>query len=338
MVMNSGKKYRLEFLVEANTWSEVVKIFKADLDLDIENGEQKVTKFQTNNIFLIHVSMNDSAISKEFYSKVAESGRIALVYDPKGADIRNKIMDIVAPVEHNLRIILLNINEVIDDYFRYFKNTYAKDFAKDKSLIKTKDLNPLTSYLTLGDIIQVLSADTSLSNKNLTAEDMMSILKDYSDINDVKHELSERVKPCTIWDQIDKYILKKGIKWEEIKDDLGKLEKIRNKAAHFRIVTESDLQNVRKSANTINKKIAIKRHPSKEEIKGLQESIKGLEALSNLLKPSAQRIATTIYQPFEKLQFQNIQALQQAIQAAVLPQINIHLSILNESDGDEPAE
>lgn len=209
MVMNSGKKYRLEFLVEANTWSEVVKIFKADLDLDIENGEQKVTKFQTNNIFLIHVSMNDSAISKEFYSKVAESGRIALVYDPKGADIRNKIMNIVAPVERNLRIILLNINEVIDDYFRYFKNTYAKDFAKDKSLIKAKDLNPLTSYLTLGDIIQVLSADTSLSNKNLTAEDMMSILKDYSDINDVKHELSERAKPCTIWDQIDKHILKK---------------------------------------------------------------------------------------------------------------------------------
>lgn len=338
MVMNSGKKYRLEFLVEANTWSEVVKIFKADLDLDIENGEQKVTKFQTNNILLIHVSMNDSAISKEFYSKVAESGRIALVYDPKGADIRNKIMNIVAPVERNLRIILLNINEVIDDYFRYFKNTYAKDFAKDKSLIKAKDLNPLTSYLTLGDIIQVLSADTSLSNKNLTAEDMMSILKDYSDINDVKHELSERAKPCTIWDQIDKHILKKGIKWEEIKGDLGKLEKIRNKAAHFRIVTESDLQNVRKSANAINKKIAIKRHPSKEEIKGLQESLKGFKVLKNLLKPSAQRIATTIYQPFEKLQFQNIQALQQAIQAAVLPQINIHLSILNESDGDEPAE
>ncbi|WP_206660654.1 hypothetical protein, partial [Candidatus Nanoperiomorbus periodonticus] len=65
---------------------------------------------------------------------------------------------------------------------------------------------------------------------------------------------------------------------------------------------------------------------------------KGFKVLKNLLKPSAQRIATTIYQPFEKLQFQNIQALQQAIQAAVLPQINIHLSILNESDGDEPAE
>ena len=109
--MNSEKQYQLEFLVEANTWSEVVKIFKADLDLDVENGEQKVTKFQTNNIFLIHVSMSDSAISKEFYNKVAESGRIALVFDPKGADIRNKIMDIVALVEHNLRIILLNIGK-----------------------------------------------------------------------------------------------------------------------------------------------------------------------------------------------------------------------------------
>ncbi|RYC76001.1 hypothetical protein [Candidatus Nanoperiomorbus periodonticus] len=335
-MINSEKQYQLEFLVEANTWQEAVKIFKTDLGID--NEKQNVTDFQTNNTFLVHVSMRDSAISKEFYKKVFKSRKIALVYDPKGADIRNKIMDIVAPVEHNLRIILLNINEVIDDYFRYFKNTYAKDFAKDKSLIKTKDLNPLTSYLTLGDIIQVLSADTSLSNKNLTAEDMMSILKDYSDINDVKHELSERAKPCTIWDQIDKHILKKGIKWEEIKGDLGKLEKIRNKAAHFRIVTESDLQNVRKSANAINKKIAIKRHPSKEEIKGLQESLKGFKVLKNLLKPSAQRIATTIYQPFEKLQFQNIQALQQAIQAAVLPQINIHLSILNESDGDEPAE
>ncbi len=337
MVMNSGKKYRLEFLVEANTWSEVVKIFKADLDLDIENGEQKVTKFQTNNIFLIHVSMNDSAISKEFYSKVAESGRIALVYDPKGADIRNKIMNIVAPVERNLRIILLNINEVIDDYFRYFKNTYAKDFAKDKSLIKAKDLNPLTSYLTLGDIIQVLSADTSLSNKNLTAEDMMSILKDYSDINDVKHELSERAKPCTIWDQIDKHILKKGIKWEEIKGDLGKLEKIRNKAAHFRIVTESDLQNVRKSANAINKKIAIKRHPSKEEIKGLQEHLKGSGVLKNLFKPSFREVMT--YQQYlEMLRPQYIKDFRQIIRAVDLSQINTLKKTLNESDGDEPAE
>ena len=157
----------------------------------------------------MHVNIKDSVISKEFYKKVAKSRQIALVYDPKGVDIRNKIMDTVDLVEHNLRIILLNINEVIDDYFRYFKNTYAKDFAKGKNLIKIDDLNPLTSYLTLGDVIQVLSADISLNNKNLTAEDMMSIFKDHSDINDVKHELSERVKPCTVWDQIDKHILKK---------------------------------------------------------------------------------------------------------------------------------
>ena len=104
------------------------------------------------------------------------------------------------------------------------------------------------------------------------------------------------------------------------------------------MVTESDLNDVRRSANSINRKITIKRNQSQKEIKNLQESIKGLEALSNLLKPSAQRIATMIYQPFEKLQFQNIQALQQAIQATVLPQINIHPSILNEPDGDEPAE
>lgn len=246
-------------------------------------------------------------------------------------------MDIVGSVEHNLRIILLNINEAIDDYFRYFKNTYAKDFAKSKSLIKIDDLNPLTSYLTLGDIIQVLSADTSLSNKNLTAEDMVSIFKDYSDINDVKHELSERIKSCTIWDQIDKHILKKDIKWEIIKGDLGKLEKIRNKAAHFRVVTESDLQDVRKSAVAINKKITIVHHPSQIEIKSLQESLKGFEILNNLLKPSTQWI-TTYQQYFGKLQSQNIKTLQQAFQAASLPQINIPPSILNESDEDKVAD
>lgn len=153
--------------------------------------------------------MKNSAISEEFYKKIAKSRQIALVYDPKGANIRNNIMDTVDSVEHNLRIILLNINEVIDDYFRYFKNTYAKDFAKGKNLIKIDDLNPLTSYLTLGDVIQVLSADISLNNKNLTAEDMMSIFKDHSDTNDIKRELSERVKPCTVWDQIDKHILKR---------------------------------------------------------------------------------------------------------------------------------
>lgn len=333
--MNQERNYRLEFLVEANTWSEVVKIFKSDLGID--NEKQNVKDFQTNNTFLVHVNMKNSAISEEFYKKIAKSRQIALVYDPKGVDIRNKIMDTVDSVEHNLRIILLNINEVIDDYFRYFKNTYAKDFAKGKNLIKIDDLNPLTSYLTLGDVIQVLSADISLNNKNLTAEDMMSIFKDHSDINDIKHELSERVKPCTVWDQIDKQILKKGIKWEDIKGDLGKIEKIRNKAAHFRVVTESDLKDVRKSANSINKKIAIRHHPSKEEIKSLQESIKGSEILNNLLKPSVQWI-TTHQQYFEKLQSQNIKTLQQAIQTAALPQINIPPSILNESDRDELVE
>ena len=331
---NSEKQYSLEFLVEANTWQEVVEIFKADLGID--NKKQNVEDFQTNNTFLVHVNMKNSAISKEFYKKVAKSRQIALVYDPKGANIRNKIMDAVDSVEHNLRIILLNISEVIDDYFRYFKNTYAKDFAKDKSLIKIDNLDPLTSYLTLGDIIQVLSTDTSLSNKNLTAEDMMSILKDCTDINDVKHELSERVKPCTIWDQIDKHILKKGIKWEEIKGDLGKIEKIRNKAAHFRIVTESDLQNVRESANAINEKIAIE-HPSQGEIKSLQESLKGFMVLKNLFKPSP-RLITTYQQYFEKLQSQNIDTLQRILQASSLPQINIPQNILNESDGDEPIE
>lgn len=333
--MNSEKQYQLEFLVEADTWQEVVKIFKTNLGID--NKKQNVKDFQTNNTFLVHVSMKDSAISKEFYKKVSKSRQIALVYDPKGVDIRNKIMDIVGSVEHNLRIILLNINEVIDDYFRYFKNTYAKDFAKGKNLIKIDDLNPLTSYLTLGDVIQVLSADISLNNKSLTAEDMMSIFKDHSDINDIKHELSERVKPCTVWDQIDKQILKKGIKWEDIKGDLGKIEKIRNKAAHFRVVTESDLKDVRKSANSINKKIAIRHRPSKEEIKSLQESIKGSEILNNLLKPSVQWI-TTHQQYFEKLQSQNIKTLQQAIQTAALSQINIPPSILNESDRDELVE
>lgn len=285
--MNSEKQYQLEFLVEADTWQEVIKIFKSDLGID--NEKRNLEDFQTSNTFLVHVRMKDSAISKEFYKKVSKSGKIALVYDPKGVSIRNKIMNNVDSVEHNLRIILLSINEVIDDYFRYFKNTYAKDFAKSKSLIKIDDLNPLTSYLTLGDIIQVLSADISLSNKNLTAEDMISIFKDHSDINDVKHELSERVKPCTIWDQIDKHILKKGIKWEDIKGDLGKLEKIRNKAAHFRVVTESDLQDVKKSASAINKQIDIvSLHLSQIEIKNLQESLRGFEIIGNLLKPSTQ--------------------------------------------------
>ena len=84
--MNQEKNYRLEFLVEANTWSEVVKIFKSDLGID--NEKQNVKDFQTNNTFLVHVNMKNSAISEEFYKKIAKSRQIALVYDPKGAKDR----------------------------------------------------------------------------------------------------------------------------------------------------------------------------------------------------------------------------------------------------------
>ena len=98
------------------------------------------------------------------------------------------------------------------------------------------------------------------------------------------------------------------------------------------------MQNVRKSANAINKKIAIKRHPSKEEIKGLQESLKGFKVLKNLLKPSPPRESMTYQQYLEILRPQYIKDFRQIIQAVDLSQINTLKKTLNESDGDESVE
>ena len=40
--MNSEKQYQLEFLVEADTWQEVVEIFKTDLGID--NNKQHISR------------------------------------------------------------------------------------------------------------------------------------------------------------------------------------------------------------------------------------------------------------------------------------------------------
>lgn len=272
-------RYRLEFLVKAASWEDVVRIFKSELD--ISNDKRDASDRDMKGTFLVHVDIESDKLDRSFYQTIMQSELVALSYDPSNKKIRDDILDHVSIVEHNLRKLLLNISDVVEDYFKYFDKTLAKDFSNSGTLVKAGYTDPITSYLTLDEAINILSLDlSSWSNRKLSADDLLELVQECETIDDIKDVLKKRLATNTIWDQIDKYILKKGTNWEDLRADLDKLKKIRNKAAHFRVVTQSDLIDIKKLAKTITTRTQKSAAPTTTDLVGLQKII------SEQLKPS----------------------------------------------------
>lgn len=291
------RQYRIEFLVKASSWGEVVNIFKEELG--ITNYKRDASDRDMNGAFLVHVYIADDQLNRDFYRKVTQSKRIAISYDPKGKVIRDEIMSNVCVVEHHLRKLLLNISDVVEDYFKYFDKTYAKDFAKSGDLIKEDDLNPITSYLTLDDAITIFSLDlSSWSGKPITAENLTELLNSGDSVDEIKKALQSKMTSNTVWDQVDKYILKKGTRWNDLRTDLNKLKNIRNKAAHFRIVTQSDLIEAKKLSKSVSNKVKKESRTEKSDIQSLRAIISSQMGLTNdiVQKLTAQMLPTTAIQ------------------------------------------
>ncbi|HMQ96281.1 MAG TPA: hypothetical protein PKD19_03600 [Candidatus Saccharibacteria bacterium] len=279
----TGQRYRLEFIVKAGDWQSVVEIFKDEFDID--SDKQDASYREIDGMFIVQVWVDKSRLNGDFYGKVNESSSTALSYDPSNKDIRNAIMDRVCIVEHDLRKLLLNISDIVEDYFKIYDNTNAaKVYRKNRDTVRKGDINPITSHLTLEDEIRIFSIELSpWYEKPLTAADLLELLDASSELEKVKSTLRQKTMSHTVWDDVDEHILKTGKKWEDILPVLTEIKDIRNKAAHFRVVTQSDLERVKTLSLSLKDTIAPKRTSTEQDLQELHRSInEKLGAVSGL--------------------------------------------------------
>lgn len=287
----ANNKYRLEFVVKAKSWQDVVKVFKEDLDID--SGKQDASDRKVNGFFIVQVWITEDRLDSDFYNKINESDHLALSYDPSAKKIRNDILNRVCIIEHDLRKLLLHISDVVEDYFKiYDKTTVAKVYKNNREIVRKGDVNPITSYLTLEDEINIFSIDLSpWNNKPLTANDLLELFDSFKTVDDVKETLRTKTKPHTIWDTVNRYILKSDESWMDLLPKLSKLKDIRNKAAHFRIVTKSDLDTTERLSKEITDTITPKRKSTARDLSELQHSIEQqMKALSELTTPITEAV------------------------------------------------
>ena len=154
-----------------------------------------------------------------------------------------EVFKAVYEVEIQLRKLLLSLPDLIEAYYdillqhgKYLDKCKSKD--TENNLIFKKNLDTLVSYLTLGEIIEILGYDFSWSSRQLTANDLNELLSSSSSFDDFKTKFNEKGKVTLVWDVITKEVLRKDLSWEDMKDKLSNLKKYRDAAAHHNHFTE----------------------------------------------------------------------------------------------------
>jgi len=304
------KSYKFEFLVKAENWEEVVQIFKDQLGIDKNKQDSSVRDM--NGLFLVQVKLAENQINKDFYSAVRSSDVLAITDSPLCAKERYEILEETYRVETKLRKLLIHISDVAEEYYDFFlKSPYTKTFAKKNSLIPSDDLDPVTSHLTFGDMLNILSINLSWKSRTLTTEDLLHLLNDQLEIRDVRNKLKTKMKDNLVWDIVCKYVLKRQVPWGEIREDFQRLKRLRDKAAHFQIVTEKD---------TIEARVLTKRIMNKLDQKdiSLSDFMKLREAtypLADLLSSFNQ--ASGVVNSFQKSMSEPSRSLRDMLAASI---------------------
>jgi len=264
-----NKIVEIEFLVKAKNWQEVVAIFRDELK--INKGKRNNSDRDIDGFFIVKVEIELAKLDDDFYKKVKASSKLAIISNPFDNSLRNAIMKEVYKAECHLKRLLLNVSDLVENYFEYFKKPYVQEFSSQKDLIIKSQIDPATSHLALEDLIVIFGTDLSWQNKTISPSQLLEILS-IEDRQKATGLLKEKLRSNTVWDEISKNLLKTKCKWNEIDGDIKKLKTIRNKAAHFNVLTKNDLVLVKEVTKGILTKTQTKTNISQADLVQLRNA------------------------------------------------------------------
>ena len=249
---------QIVLVIKAQTSGEVQDIlYRIGINKDSSDKCEAISE----QLFLVTIKRSKQ-IDPQIYVKINENLKIGILSDSSSRKRAEEVFKAVYEAEIQLRKLLLYLPDLIEAYYdillqhgKYLDKCKSKD--TENNLIFKNNLETLVSYLTLGEVIEILGYDFSWSSRQLTVSDLNELLSSSSSFDDLKTKFSEKYRAIIIWDVIAKEILQKDISWKDMKIKLNKLKEYRDAAAHHNHFIEKKKESAIKLAEEIEKDIKL---------------------------------------------------------------------------------
>lgn len=275
-IMKDTPSQQITILIQANTNKEAQQVLN-EIGLKCLSKAEIVS---AGELFTSEIATNDHLTDEE-YKIIKSDKRVAILRDSDSKQRCMAILDAVHDVEIGLRTLLVYMPEITGQYHalvrerKYTKKQYnAGEITKDL-------LDPIVGYLTLGEIIDLFGMDLSIkkaNDKEASWREVENALASAKDFADFKQQMTEKLKQRFVWDVVSKEILQTPIVWRDIQNDLKKLERARNDAAHFHIIMNAEKEEYIKLVDKILKKLTLKTKIEKTSTIKLSEQLSSLSA------------------------------------------------------------
>lgn len=249
---------QIVLVIKAQTSGEVQDILDR---IGINKDSSDKCEAISEQLFLVTIKRSKQ-IDPQIYVKINENLKIGILSDSSSRERAEEVFRAVYEVEIQLRKLLLYLPDLVETYYdillqhgKYLDKCKSKD--TENSLIFKKNLDTLVSYLTLGEIIEILGYDFSWSSRQLTANDIKDLLSNSNSFDDFKKQVTNKSSITLVWDVIADEILQNSLPWEDIKKKLSELKKYRDAAAHHNHFIEKKKESAIKLAEEIKKDIKL---------------------------------------------------------------------------------
>lgn len=276
------KTITLKFLVSATSWDEVKDLFRSDLNMTKDKKDDGVSAIKGH--FIVLVDFKASELTDEFYDKVSKSEKITILRDPSSDERSLEILNTIRPIELKLRELATYAHGHAEKYYDAIKmkHVFINEITDKKKIIDSDIIDPVVSFFDFGELISFLGKTGNIVDTKDISDKIVYMAEQSKDFDVFKRTLIEKFKKLTIWDIISEKILDKETPWDEISPNLDILKDKRNTAAHFRIATPSDLEDVIRISKSILPILEVKPDPDTDRLQSKLDSVIRLEKLNEL--------------------------------------------------------
>ena len=244
-----GKTHNVELLVKAESLDRVKAVLAYVLDI---TAHKPTNVRQVDGLYMVQVAVDEEGL-QDFYKKVGLSDEVAIIADPLSFRISQDVTAEIYIVETRLRHLLLHVSDLVEAFYDVVAemSRWAKPQAQKGQIITKDKHEPLTSSLTLGETITILGFDLSHATQELTSQELERLLSESSNYAELRQNVQERNRKQLVWDIISKHVLDAPQEWLKVCGPLGVLKDYRDRAAHFKVFTQKDLEEVKKQAKHV---------------------------------------------------------------------------------------
>lgn len=292
-----AEQYSIEFAVESSSELKAMDRLKS---LGITNADEaKLSDLDRQaGLFIIKVCVDGVDLTDETYKNILTAEDVFILSDELSAKRAQQIIELTAPVEQQLKKLLICVLPETERVLSHIIETHQKHKSDVKPTSHIEWSKKISDF-SFGELPKVLEEDVAeLAKKQLlSSEGLLSLIVSAKDFDALKEELARLSKPKTVWKSICT-ILEKPIEYEYIASQLTDLCKARNESAHLSTITTKRLKEVKKSQKHVMSYISRIKSSYRDD---LQASMDMLAKSMKSILDSAVKIDPSIFTGYQQM-------------------------------------